>query len=220
MKTLLIIFAMLSVSAFAQTLSLACPASVRVGTALTCQVSIVNDQGSAGIQFTATSTPSLGTLTAQSAGSAAGALKGIAIASPSVLIDGFGPPAPGTLNAGLFPDGLLATLTWQVPASLANQNISITLAGGALPAEATSATGSLIAVTAGPQSAVSVLPSISLCDLDGNGVTDQADVTAQLGMIMTFPHSAKCARDATGCGVTALQVVVNAALGGKCTATQ
>jgi len=220
MKTLLAISAMLSASAFGQLLSIACPSNVRAGATLTCQVSITNGQGPAGIQFTATSTPSLGTLTAASAGSAAGAFKGIAIASPAVLLAGFGPPAPGTLNTGVFPDGLLATLTWQVPAALANQFVQITLAGGALPALATSSSGSPIPVTAGPSASVSVLPSISPCDINGDGQTNQADVTAQLGFIMTFPQSAKCARDSTGCGVTALEIVINAALGGQCTATQ
>lgn len=220
MKKLLISFAMISVSAFAQTLSLTCPANVKAGSPLNVTVSITNNQGMAAWGYTATATPALTGMLAISAGSALGALKGVSVSGSSVLQGGLGPPPPTTLNNSLIPDGPVTLLTWQVPASLANQTITISLAGGAFPPNASSASGSAIPLTAGPSCAVPVLPSVNFCDLNGDGVVNQADATAEVALILTFPQSAKCARDSTGCGATAAEIVINAALGGKCTATQ
>lgn len=226
MKKLFLLLAFCLPCLPAQTLSLgSCPTSVKVGTAaspstISCTVTIANGQGPSGFQYTVTTTPSLGTPTVTPTGSAAGALKDAFVSGNVIIQGGFGPPAPGTLNAGLIPDGAIATLTWAVPASLANTNVTITLAGGALPAEATSPTGSAIPVTVGPAVSVSVLPSTNFCDVNGDGQVNQADVTAQIAYVMTFPQSTKCARDGTGCNVTSVQLVVNAALGGVPACTQ
>jgi len=208
---------------FAQTLSLTCPTSVKAGTALNCTVSISSAQNTSGVQYTVTTSAPLGTLTATAIGSAAGANKTTSVFGSSVLQVGSGPP--GTLNAALIPDGSLATLTWTVPTSLANQTIQLSLGGSSiLPAAATSQNGSVIAVAVTPFLIVSVLPNVSLCDLNGDGVVNQADVTLQQSMVMSNPQSANCARNSSGCGVWAIQIIINATgapgTSGLCTATQ
>lgn len=207
---------------FAQTLSLTCPTGqVKVGTTLSIPVVLAGSGGGlTGLQFTATSTPSLGTLAVTSSGTAAAAAKSTFVSGTVVVEGGFGPPFPGTLNSNMIADGTIATLAWTVPTALANQTVTITLAGGALPLKATNAAGSLSGVSPGFSCAVSVLANTSLCDLDGNGAVDQSDVDAQRTMVMTFPQVAKCARDANGCWVGAIQIVATAALGGQCNATQ
>ncbi len=215
----IMLFVLSAAALLGQTLSLTCPTSVKAGTALNATTSIANAQGTVGVQYTATPSQPLGSLIASSIGSVAAANKATTTSGNSVIQIGSGPP--GTLNKSLIADGNLANLNWTVPNSLANQNITITLAGPSpMPAAATDANGSPIQVIVNPACAVSVLPNTSLCDINGDGVTDQADVTAQKGLVMTFPQSSKCARDASGCGVTAIQIVINAALGGACTATQ
>ncbi len=210
-----------AVSSYAQTLPLTCPTTVKAGTALIAAVSLLNGQGAAGAQFTVTATSSLGTLTASSTGAAASAGKTVYQTGTSVILGGFGPPGvPGSLNSGQMADGVIANLSWLVPASLGNQNVQISIAGGAVPALATSSSGSIIQVTPGPTCAVSVLPSTNFCDIDGNGVVNQADVTAQRLLVVTFPQSATCPRNANGCNVGAIEIVAVAAMGGACTATQ
>lgn len=211
----------LCASCFAQTLVLTCPATVKAGTALICSASLANGQGAAGLQFTVTAASSIGTLTASSTGSAASAGKTVYQTGTSVILGGFGPPGvPGSLNSGQMSDGIVANLNWLVPASLGNQNVQISLVGGAVSALATSSTGSLIPVTPSFPVSVSVLPSINFCDIDGNGQVNQADVTAQRLLVVTFPQSASCPRNLNGCNVGAIEIVANAALGGMCTATQ
>ncbi len=218
MKRLLALFLLSAAALLAQTLGLNCPTSVKAGNALNVVTTIANAQGTVGVQYTATPSQPLGTMLASSIGSALAANKTTSVNGNSVLQAGSGPP--GTLNKSLIADGTLANLNWTVPASLANTNMTITLGGTSpVPAKATDVNGLPISVNVNPPCAVSVLPNTSLCDLNGDGVTNQTDVTAQLGLIMTFPQSPTCARDANGCGVNALQIVINAALpGGICTA--
>ncbi len=213
---------LLSLPLIGQNIGLTCPNTVRAGTPLSITTSLTNSQGSAGLQYTITAPSSLGAFTVTSAGSATAALKAVYLAGFSLIQAGAGPPPPGQpLNASMISDGPISTITWQVPAGLGNQNVTISIAGGAVPPLATSATGQPIAVTAGPSCAVSVLPSISLCDINGDGVTDQLDVNAQRSMVLTFPQVSNCARTSSGCNVTAVQIVINAAMpGGVCTATQ
>ncbi len=205
-----------------QNIGLNCPVSVRAGNPLSVTTSLTNSQGSVGLQYTVTAPSALGAFTVTSTGSASASFKAVYLAGFSLIQAGAGPPPPGQpLNASMISDGPISTITWPVvPAGLGNQNVTISIAGGAIPPLATSATGQPIAVTAGPSCAVSVLPSISLCDINGDGVTDQLDVNAQRSMVLTFPQVSNCARSSSGCNITAVQIVINAAMGGACTATQ
>lgn len=210
---------------FAQTLTMTCPASVKGGATLTVPVTLAGSGGGiAGFQLTATTIPAFGPLTAAATGTASAVSKG-AYVSPtgnSVVVGGFGPP--GTLNAGFIANGTVLNLNWAIPATLPGQTttIQINLAGGAIPLTGTDANGGVIGIGAGPLCTVAVSGSTvtNFCDLNGDGKVDQSDVTAQVSLLFAVPQTPKCARDATGCGVTALEIVANAALGKACTATQ
>ncbi len=203
-------------------MSLTCPnGQIKPGTSLAIPVTIVGSGGGlVAFQWTVTVTPSMGTMSVASAGSAANAAKSIFVSGGSIVQGGFGPPLPGTLNATPISDGTLATLGWTVPQSLAGQTVNISIAGGAVPIKGTNANGDVSGINPGPTCAVSVLPNTNFCDINGDGVVTQADVDAQRVMVLTFPQPAKCARNADGCWVGAIQIVTAAALGGQCTATQ
>jgi len=221
MKLLLLFASLACFTGFAQSLSQTCPASVKAGTTLTIPVSLVNGQSASGLQYTVTAPSNLGTLTALVAGSAVTNSKQLYQTGSVILIGGFGPPPTGgSLNSSQMSDGVVANLMWQVPASLGNQTVQISITGATIPMVATSPSGVVIPLTANPPCAVSVLPSANFCDLNGDGVVNQADVTVQRTLVTTFPQPSNCARNTNGCNVGAIQIVVNAALGGACTATQ
>ena len=212
---------------FAQILTLTCPASVKAGTTLTCAASLTASSGSAGLQFTVTSPPTLGTLTSNSTGASLSVSKSAYQTATSILLGGFGPGGglapigvPGSLNTSQMGDGIVVNLNWQIPSTLANQTVQISLAGGILPPMATTPDGSMLPLTPNPPQSVAVLPNINFCDVDGDGQVNQADVTAQIALVLTFPQSSKCSRNANGCNVGAVEIVTVAALGGVCKATQ
>jgi len=104
---------------FAQNIVLVCPSTVRVGTLLSCTVALTSGAIATGVQYTVTSTPALGSLTATTAGTASAANKTTSTLGNAVQQLGSGPP--GTLNATSINDGLIANLNIVVPASMGNQ---------------------------------------------------------------------------------------------------
>ena len=222
MRKLLALLATLSASACAQLLTLNCPITgVKAGTDLICTASFTN-QTAAGLQFTVTAPSQLGPVTITAGASTIAAGKTVYQVGSSAIIGGYGPPpTSATLNANQFSDGIAAILTWHLPASLGPQNVQISLGGGQVPPIATLPSGMVVSVTPNPPQPVSILPSVNFCDINGDGLVNQADVTAQRNLVMTFPQPSNCARNASGCNVGAIQIVANAAVpNGSCTATQ
>jgi hypothetical protein len=150
---------------------------------------------------------------------------GTALAAQKVAssISGFGPVVvvgSGTLNVTPIADGLVANISVALPAALANTNLTCTIQGGVLPALGASVPPTVSVIeTTNPPVSVSVLPSISLCDINGDGQTNQSDVTAELNAVMA--QTAGFDRNGDGkTDVVDLEIVIAAATGGVCTASQ
>lgn len=213
---------------FAQTLSMTCPAApVALGTNVTIPLTLAGSGGGlVGIQGTVTVTPPVGAITAVTTGGAAAA--GISayvstVNGISFLLGGFGPPPPSApLNNAAIANGLVANVTLAIPSTLSGAtSLQVSLAGGIVPLLGTGPSPGNIGITAGPACTIPI-KTTNLCDLNGDGLVTQSDVQAQVALL--FSQAANCARDANGCTVSAIDIVVNATgvngTSGKCTATK
>lgn len=187
---------------------------------LTGTLAIANNPAlspAAAIQGCVVSSPPLGALSATIVGSALSSNKVITVAGNCFLIGGTG-SASGTppLNANAIADGTIAALSIVIPSGFAG-NVSIALTGGALPPLASSSAGSGFNLTPNPPVSVSILPSISFCDINGDGQTNQGDVAAEMALV--FAQDPKGVRGSSSApSIADLETVINAAMGQPCTA--
>ena len=205
-----------SIPCLAGTLTLAPPVSPRAGTTAIWTVTLASGGGPAGLQWTFSCDHTVGTITMAPAGTALAAQK-VATSNSSGSVVTVG---SGTLNTTPIADGLVANISVALPTALANTNLTCTIQGGTLPALGASTPPTIAVVeTPNPPVSVSVLPSISLCDINGDGQTNQSDVTAELNAVMA--QTAGFDRNGDGkTDVVDLEIVIAAATGAACTASQ
>ena len=211
MKKMFTILAFLA-PCFAQgALTLSPPSSPRAGSTATWTVAISGATGPAALQFNFSCDHALGVFNIAAVGTALTAGKAAAaIPNGNTIVSG--------VNATSIADGTVATIAVALPAALANVNLTCSLSGTTYPALGASPTAAAIVETPNPPVSVLILPSLSFCDINGDGQTNTTDVTLERTSILN-----QTAADRNGDGrtdVVDLQIVINAALGGACTATQ
>jgi len=185
------------------TLTLACP-SYRAGTALICTINKTGDIP-AGLQFTFNADGRSSPWTATVQGTAAAAGKDIQCntANGTCLISG--------INSQTIADGQMAQFSIPIASTVTGNLIfSLTASVGA------SLAGTSVATTTNPSLSV---PSVNKCDITGDGLSDGSDVTLIKTQITSgsAPTTSDLNKDGA-VNVIDEQILINAALGGACTA--
>lgn len=213
MKRLILFFA--AITAFGQTIGVTCPnGTQRPSTVVTCQLNWTNNAvtgvtaGIEGVVLVAGLPGTSYTLTV--AGTATAAGKTItANSSGKFLITG--------MNQTIIGAGQIGSITINLPAipcPPANNYTCITVSVPSALGATAAAVG--VTVTPNPPVTVSVSAPISPCDLDGDGLVNAADVDlAKVAVLAGSPFD----KNGDGIGnVRDVQIVINAAIGGTCTA--
>lgn len=146
----------------------------------------------------------LPTVTTGAAAAAAQKSAGCQFPSGICLVWGF--------NPFVIPPGELIHLVFHIPSNVSGQF----LIGVAGVLEADTGANRIAGITANPPFAVSVSPSANYCDVNGDGVFNQADVNALAAAIAATPPAP---HDLNGDGVTNvldLQELINAVDAGAC----
>jgi hypothetical protein len=115
------------------------------------------------------------------------------------------------VNANQIADGALANLNIPIPAGSGNRRMTLNLSATV----GASLLGTVLSATANPPVSVSVS---SGCDINGDGQTDDADVTAQQNGVLATPQTAGDLNSDGKSDVVDVQIVINAARGLACAA--
>ena len=202
----LFLFAIFSLPLWAQSaaLNLSCTNNVRAGTTLTCSIALSGGSLPAGLQWTFASSSPVGPIVVTPAASATTAQKSIACnAANMCLLTG--------INANQIADGVLATLAIPIPAATGNLQMTVNLSA----TTGASLSGTALATAANPPVSVSIS---SGCDVNGDGQTNAADVTAEQNGVLAIPQTAIDLNQDGNLNVVDVQIVINAARGLACTA--
>lgn len=115
------------------------------------------------------------------------------------------------INANQIADGALANLSIPIPAGSGNRQMTLNLSAtiGA------SLLGTALSATANPPVSVSVS---SGCDINGDGQTNAADVTAQQNGVLAMPQTSSDLNSDGKSDVVDVQIVINAVRGLACAA--
>ncbi len=214
MKQILIFLALVTGIGYGQTLNLVCPSTIRPGSPLTCTIAMAGAASPSAIQWTLTPSQPIGSRTTILSGSLGGFTTATGPTSITLVYD----------TQTIIPNGTVATVSFAVPTTLSCSGnapcITLTLGG----VFATSLGGTLIPLAPGPAASFGVVNPCSITN-GGTGQTTQADVTAELNFVLNAPANTGTAAsgDRNGDGlatVVDLQIVINAANGQACTATQ
>lgn len=203
MKRLMLFLA--AIAAYGQTLGVTCPNGVqRPGTDVVCSLVLTNGTTSAtAAQWQTTATGIAGVTVSQAVAGTAGA------AGKSVTCNLANFCTAWANNQTAIANGQVATITLGIPAA-ATGTVTVGLASGPL---GSTAIGDKIVIIPNPPVTVSVL---SKCDINGDGLTNGADVTAYNAGILA---ASTAIPDLDGDGartVADLQRVINAAGGQVC----
>lgn len=182
------------------TFSVTGPANARPGTTATISVNAAGttNTGTAAAQWNLT-TPAGFTKTATIGTQASAANKQIACDTPVLLCIVYG------LNTTIMSNGQLASYAITIPANASPGAASITLSG----VVAASPTGTAVTTALGAPYSILILAK---SDIDGNGTTNGADVSALITQIINGTCSSDQNNDGV-CDVKDIQLVANAATG-------
>lgn len=217
MKKLLILLGLFGGACFAQgavTVGTSCAASMKPPATLNCSVTLAGSATAtngpvADVQWTLTTSQAVGVPSATAGAVSVAAAKTASSSGNTTIISGF--------NATPISDGILANLSIPIPPGVTCPGNSPCFTVGLTLAVASNGAGSAIQVTVNPPSSVSVSDN---CDVNGDGLDNQADYTAELnGALAPAPGT----MDRNGDGVTNVldvQIVANAGRGLGCTATK
>jgi Dockerin type I domain len=202
----LLLSALFSLPLWAQsaTLNLSCASNVRAGSTLTCSIALAGGSLPAGLQWTLATSSPVGAVVITPAATVTAVQKNFLCNAVNMcLLTG--------INANQIADGALATLSIPIPAgSGARQmtlNLSATIGASLL--------GTAVSATANPPVSVSIL---SGCDINGDGQTNAADVTAEQNGVLAMPQTASDLNSDGNADVVDVQIVINAARGFACAA--
>lgn len=228
MKKLIAMAIALLSPAFAQavTLTWSCsPSTVKPGANLTC--SLVQSGGSAATTgpaaylFTFSTSQVLGIPTIAAAGTASTAGLFAQANGNTIILDWLNTTVvPNALAAGTgVADGVVATIVLPIPITASCPGNSPCLTVTSSANSLSNSTGTALPVIVNPSAAV--LISNGSCDTNGDGLVNTADATAEQTMVLAKQTGVACDRNGDGaCNAQDVQIVIKAALGGMCTATQ
>jgi len=203
---------MISAACCAQgALTLSPPTNPRAGTNATWTITLSGGTAPAALQWNFSCDHALGTVATVASGTAVAAGKtATALANGNTVLTAF--------NQTAIADGIVATVTAALPAALANVNLICNISSPTFLTLGATPAGTSLVETPNPPVSVSILPAINFCDVNGDGLINTTDVTAERTSVLN-----QTAADRNGDGKTDivdLQIVTNAAIGGGCTATQ
>ncbi len=186
------------------TLTLSCSNSVHAGSTLTCSIALAGGSLPAGLQWTLATSSPVGAVVVTPAAAVTAVQKNfLCNAANMCLLIG--------VNANQIADGALATLGIPIPAGSGNRqmilNLSATIGASLL--------GTPVSATANPPVSVSIL---SGCDINGDGQTNAADVTAEGNGVLAVPQTASDLNSDGKPDVVDVQIVINAVRGLACAA--
>jgi len=202
----LLLSALFSLPLWAQsaTLNLSCSNNVRAGSTLTCSITLSGGSLPAGLQWTLATSSPVGAVIVTPAAAVISAQKNfLCNAANMCLLTG--------INANQIADGALANLSIPLPAGSGNRQMTLNLSAtiGA------SLLGTALSATANPPVSVSVS---SGCDINGDGQTNAADVTAQQNGLLATPQTSSDLNSDGKSVVLYVQIVINAVRGLACAA--
>jgi len=202
----LLLFALFSLPLWAQsaTLNLSCSNNVRAGSTLTCSIALAGGSLPAGLQWTLATSSPVGAVVVTPAAAVTAVQKNFLCNAVNMcLLTG--------IIANQIADGALATLSIPIPAGSGNRQMTLNL----FATVGASLLGTAVSATANPPVSVSIL---SGCDINGDGQTNAADVTAEENGVLAIPQAASDLTSDGKSDVVDVQIVINAVRGLACTA--
>lgn len=215
MKKLLLTLTLLAGTVFGQTtatLSNTGASSVYPGATVNLNLNLVGSSGQniAGLQFTHSNNLLSGaTLTLGVGPASTTATKGLYCTTVAPVVCLLTGDVSGVLSNLTYSDGVVETIQFVVPAStpVGVQSLSLT------NLVAASLTGSSVPFTFPTPLSLTVL---SFCDLNGDGVTNAADVLMAVNESLGNQTCADTLGNSGGCNAVFVERIVTAATGGAC----